>query len=372
MRRSQIILLAVFLVISGGIYFQLSSNKKEHKKSTKEEVKETFLPVKKVSNKPHTISLTSYGQVMPNTELLVSFELQGKLKKGDINMKPGTNFRTGQILYTLDNEEAFYALAARKSSLSNLIISALPDIEMDFPSEKNKWLNFLDDLRPGKILPELPRLSSAKERMFLTSRNILPEYLNLKSQEVRMNKYIYVAPFNGTVIETYAEPASIVNPGVQIAKIAKTNELEVKVPISMEDLALYKEKSSAAFINPNGRSIATGKIIRVSNVINQQTQSADVYYSIKPNNNELIYNGMYVNVRIDQEATKNTFVIPRTALKNGRVNILKNNSIHPQDVIVVGSKPDSVYVSGLNNGQMVILEQVAKIDKETKYSGVNR
>lgn len=372
MKRSQIVLMLVFLVITGVIYMALSNNKKEYSKTIKEEQSVVFVPVRKVKNQLKKMTLISYGQITPNSEIIVSFEVQGKLEKGSATMKPGTSFRKGQILYKVNNEEAFYTLSARKSSLSNLVLNALPDIELDYPSEKSKWIQFMDDLTPNKMMPELPAFKNNKERMFLTSRNIITEYYNLKSLESRMEKYFYVAPFSGTVIATYAEPGSIANPGGQIAKIAKTGEFEVKVPISMADLDMYKNKSTAEFQDADGKTIADGKIIRVSDVINQQTQSADVYYSIKPRTSEKIYNGMFVNVSINKEATKETMTLPRASVKNNKVRILEKNSLKEIEVMISGSKPDSVFVTGLTDGQLILLEQVEEVDSKVKYDGITR
>ncbi len=371
MKRSQIILLAVFLVISGLIYMTLSANKKEYNKELKTEDTEVYVPVREVENKVQSLTLISYGQILPNSEIILSPEVQGKLLRGDLTMKPGTNFRAGQTLYKIDNEEAFYSLSSRKASLANLVLNALPDIELDFPSEKNKWMKFLEDLKPSKQLPELPPMST-KENMFMTGRNVISEYYNIMSQEARLGKYFIVAPFNGTVIATYAEPGAIANPGGQLAKVAKTGDFEVKVPIGMKDLQLFRDKSSADFTDASGKLVAHGKIIRVSDVINQQTQSADVYYSIQPVKGEQIYNGMYVNVAINQKEDRETMTIPSAALKNGKVQVLKDGKIVNQQVLVVSKIPDSVYVTGLNNGQRILLERVDDVNQKVTYKGIDR
>ena len=372
MKRSQIILFAVFVVITGLIYITLASNKKEYSKKIKTEDKVKFVPVAEVSNKTRNMEVISYGQISPNTELVVSFEIQGRLQQGKKRLKAGVKFSKGEILYRIDNEEAVYSLSARKMSLSSLVLNALPDIELDFPSEKTKWVDFMNNVDPRKRLPDFPILKSKKEKMFVTSRNILSEYYNLKSTEARMEKYIYAAPFSGTVVEVYAEPGSIANPGGQIAKIAKTGDFEVKVPIDVSDLALYKEMKDAQFTDASGELIGTGRIIRVSDVINQQTQSADVYYSIKPSTEKTIYHGMFVNARIDREASKETMALPRTAVKNNSVKILKDKKLISKDILVVGQKPDTVFVTGLKNGQQVLLEQVGSVENGVIYEGVNR
>lgn len=372
MKRSQVVLLSVFIIITGVIYVVLANNKKDPKKELKAENNTVFVPIVKAKNKIRTLTLTSYGQILPNSEVIVSFEVQGELMPGQIKMKPGVNFKENQILYRVDYEETYWTLTARKTSLSNLIINALPDIELDFPSEKQKWIDFLDGISPNELLPELPKISSKKEKMFLTSRTILTEYYNLKSLEARTLKYSYAAPFNGTVVAIYAEPGAIANPGGQIAKIAKSGDYEVKVPISMEDLKLYKENSNAEFYDSKGNKIATGKIIRISDVINQQTQSADVYYSVNALPEKNIYHGMYLNVSINKESVKETVTLPRVAVKDGKVKVLNNNKLKSVDVMIVSSKPDSVFVTGLTDGQSVVLEQVEINDPKIKYNGIVR
>ena len=372
MKKSQIVLLVIFLVISGLIFFVLTANKKSISKEIKEEAKIVYLPVKKVTNFEHTLSLSSRGQVNPYASITLSPEVQGMLLKGNIEMKEGISFRKGDVLYRIDNQESFYSFAARRSSLVNIILNILPDIELDFPEEKEKWMSFMNEMNKAIRLPELPKIKSDKERMFITSRSIITEYYSLKSLESRLDKYLIIAPFNGTVTDVFMEPGTIANPGGQIARIAKTGEFEVKVPISIDDIDFFKDKSVARFSNSANESVGTGKIKRVSNVVNQQTQSIDVYYTLKVKENSLVYNGMHLNILIDKEVTKNTSLLPRTALMNNQVILLNANKIIFKQVKVVGTKPDSVFVTGLNDGDMVILEQFDSNQEGVSFEGVER
>lgn len=353
------------------MYFALSSNKKEFKKSMKEEKGEQFVPTRKVKNETRVMQLTSYGQISPVTEINVSFEVQGKLEKGFMLLKPGVKFSKGQLLYQVDNAEAFYTLSSRKSQFSNLILNALPDIEMDYPSEKKKWQDYLNKLKPNEKLPVLPEVNSQREKMFLTSRNIIAEYFNLKSAEARMEKYFYVAPFSGTVIEVYAEPGSIANPGSPIAKIAKTGDYEIKVPINLEDLEKFKAKHSASFTDAEGNKIGKGAILRISDVVNQRTQSADVFYSIQPEKNAMIYNGLFLNVILEEFSEVKTMPVPRLAVKEGKVLVLTNSSLSERSVIIRNSKPDTLFVTGLRDGEEVLLERT-EIRKGITYKGIQR
>ena len=372
MKKSQIVLLVIFLIIFGGIFFVLSANKKTSSKTIKEEAKIVYLPIKMVSNFEHTLSLTSHGQVNPYASITVSSEVQGMLLKGKVEMKEGISFRKGDVLYRIDNQESFYTFAARRSALVNMILNVLPDIELDFPQEREKWTNFMNELNKAVRLPNLPKIKSDKERMFITSRSIISEYYSIKSLESRLDKYVIIAPFNGTVTDVFVEPGTIANPGGQIARIAKTGEFEVKVPIAIDDIDFFKDKSVARFSNSGNELVGTGKIKRISNVVNQQTQSIDVYYTIKPIEGALVYNGMHLNLHIDKEVTKNTCVLPRTAVSNNQVVVLEKDKIKFKSVSIVGTKPDSVYVTGLSNGEMAVLEQFDSKQQGVSFKGVER
>lgn len=372
MKRNQIILIAIFVLLTALVFIRVKSNKKEVVKESKEALTTLYIPTSIVKNEMHLLQMVSYGQISPTMEIDVSFEVQGKLEKGDFMLKPGMKFKANQLLYKVNQEEAFYTLNSRKSQLANLVIGAMADIELDFNSEKNKWLNFMEDLKPEMRLPALPVIKSSKERMFITSKGILTEYYSIKSQESRMEKYFYLAPFSGTVLDVYAEPGSIANPGSKIARIAKTGDFEVKVPISMTSIKSFQKQGGARFTDPNGIEIGTGKIIRISDVINQKTQSIDVYYSIRSSSAENVYNGQYVNVEINQQASQESFAIPRNAAKGNKVNVLADNKLVQREIIVVGAKPDSLYISGLNDGDEVVLEQIEPSASIKEYKGIKR
>ncbi len=372
MKRNQIIILGSLLVIFALIFFAIAAKKKPVEKATKEEATTVYVPIRKVKNEEKELQIISYGQVTPISEIDVAVEVQGKLEKGQILMKPGVNFSKGQILYRVNNDEAFYSLSARKTQLSNLVVSALPDIELDFPAELNKWLKFNESIQVSKMLPSLPSINSTKEKMFMTSRGVLAEYYNIRSQEARMEKYIYVAPFSGTVIETYAEPGAIANPGTRLARIAKTNDFEIKVPISIENIANYQKTGIVVFHNSDGLMIGTGTINRISDVINQQTQSIDVYYNIRPVSGHKIYNGLFLNAAINQKSISESITVPRLAVTDNKVSILENGKVLSKSITIVGTKPDSVYISGLKDGQNVILDKIEVYKKGKTFKGITR
>ena len=372
MKKSQIILFSVTLVLTGIIYAIVLNNKKTEIKEVKGEETVKYIPVQVVKNENRSLKTKSYGQVTPYTELDVAFEVQGKLEKGAIKLKPGSKFRFNDLLYKVDSEEMFFTLSARKAQLSNLLINLLADIELDFPEEFEKWNSFIEKIDPVSFLPEFPQCNSDKEKMFFTAKGVFSEYLNIKSLETRMSKYLFLAPFNGYVVDTYAEPGSIINPGVRIARIANMESMEVKLPIAIDLYEKFKEKGSVQFRNAENVPIGSGKIIRTSNAINQSTQSIDVYYSIEPLKGVAILSNQYVTAEIDNLISESMCVVPSSAVKENAIYLLRNEKLIQQKISVIGSKQDSLFIHGLNDNDTLLLEYNVPNNKIKKYIGIER
>lgn len=372
MKKNQLILLSVFFLVSGLTYWRVFSNQKEPVKENKEANTEMFVPTRIVNNSIHKIMLSSFGQISPNQEIDVAFEVQGKLIQGFTRMKPGVSFNAGQVMFEIDKEEALANLKARKSQLANLVISILPDIELDYIESLDKWKMFLNQLVENKNLPELPIIEGEKQKMLVTSRNIYSEYFSILSMEKRMLKYSYKAPFNGTVLEVFSEPGSIVNPGVRICKIAKTGEMEIKVPIALKSFDLFKNAKKAILKNNANEIVGEGRILRISDVVNSKTQSIDVFYSVIPNKGQIVYNDQFLSVEINKEIEEVSFVVPRNAVKENAVSILRDGQIVKRNVNVLAQKSDSLIITGLSNGDEVIMEGIIPNMDVTKYTGIRK
>lgn len=140
----------------------------------------------------------------------------------------------------------------------------------------------------------------------------------------------------------------------------------------MDQLEKYKNQQSATFKNSDGVAVGTGKIIRISDVVNQQTQSADVFYSIQPKAGAQVYNGQFLTITIPVEETKDLMAIPRAAMKKDQVMILVGDKLVAKSVRQEGTKGDSLFVSGLTNGDKLVLEEIEKVDPTKKYIGIKR
>ena len=81
---------------------------------------------------------------------------------------------------------------------------------------------------------------------------------------------------------------------------------------------------------------------------------------------------MFLNASIKQRANLASMAIPTVALKDGKVLILKDEKLIERSVENVSSKPDTVFVTGLKDGEILVLEPVQKDSQVKKYKGIKR
>lgn len=369
MKVRQFIILFVFLGVLALIYFPIVGEKEVEEDNNRKK-EQNYLPVLEAKNKTQTQQLDSYGQIVGVAQFDVTMKVQGEIDRDNRLLKTGMTFNKNELLVKVDRTEALYNLLSRRSQFINLIAGVLPDISIDLPEEENKWKRYLSLITPAAPLPPLPEINSEREKLLINGRNITAEYYGIKSAESQIEEYFYVAPFNGVIVESFVEPGSMISPGTRLFTIAKNDDFEVKAPININQVEAYKTTDSVQFSSSSGDAVGHGGLLRTSPKINTQTQSVDAYFSLEKAKNPVI--GSFVNVSITSQVRDSSVVLPEIAAQNGYVQLLKDSLISRKKVSILGTKPDSVFVEGIEDGEQVVLQPVDNYNDSTKYVGIKR
>lgn len=360
MKKRQAIILAVTSILLLIIVWRLATGKGEGEKA-KENTNENkkFVKVHTIHNDTIEIRINGYGRVASSRNIALTAEVQGVLLSSGFELKSGETFFQGQILYKINDKEAQLALKARKSAYLNIVASTLADIKVDFSDNFSKWSTFLDNIDLDANLPELPEIKSSKEKTFLASRNVLGEYFNIKGDEERLKKYNVFAPFNGSVVDVTSEIGGVVNPGTPIATIIKTVGLEVAIPVNTSDISLIKIGNNAELFSQDKTISFSGKVSRIAQNINSNTQSIDVFINIESNDKAKLFNGMYLEASIYAGNVYDADEIPRRALLNdGRVFIVQDSILLKKELSIIKKNKNTVIVKNLLDNDLVVIEPV--------------
>lgn len=324
---------------------------------------EKFANVQLVVNEPFPIKVSSSGRVTPGTIINISTEVQGVLNSS-ISLKKGTSFSKGDQLFKIRDTDAKLMLAARKSNYLSLWTSVLPDLATDHSEQYEKWYAFFNSIAVDQPMADFPSFSSAREKNFIISRNLLAEYLNIKSDEYKLTKYQQLAPFNGSIIEAYSDQGAIVNPGSPVIQVMRNDELEIELPVPVKYMQKIKLGSKVTLIE-NGINFE-GRVLRKGDFINSKTQSVPVY--VKPNNNHSLYYGMYVQAYLEFENTNEVSRIPRKAVfgKNKIYKLSKDSTIKAISINVRSSDDKYYYVDNLKDSIIFVSQPLINAKDNTK------
>ena len=301
------------------------------------------------------IKVNGSGRVMPGTIINISSEVQGVLDKG-IVLKKGSSFKKGQLLFSLKDTDAKLMLAARKSAYLSAITKILPDIATDYSDQYDKWNTFFNSINVDQPLNSFPSFSSVREKNFIISRNILAEYLNIKSDEFKLSKFVQIAPFNGSIVDAFSDQGAIVNPGSPVIQVMRNDDLEIEISVPIKYMDKIKIGSNVDL--SENEIFFNGNVVRMGEFINPKTQSVPVY--VKPKTGHSLYYGMYVEAEIEFNDAESLSKIPRRAVfnKNEIFKVQSDSTLISMKIDIKSNDDNYYYVKGIKDSTLIVSQPI--------------
>jgi membrane fusion protein, multidrug efflux system len=359
-KRKIIIVVTTLVIILSGVGLKnFFASKKEEPKKMPPQISERTVKVKPVKYTQSQAGITAFGRVNSAQSVSLIAEVGGKLMQGNVVLKEASRFSKGDVIYKIDDKEARYNIQSQKSDFLNNVASTLADIKIDFPEELSKWENFLQQIEISKPLPELPEQKSRKEKTFISNRKLLNQYYAIKSAEERLAKYTFIAPYNGSIAQLTIEEGSIVNPGANIGRIIRTDEMEAEIPVKSGSIKWIEKGMSVKLFSEKKEMKWDGKVVRISDYVDPNTQSINIYVSLTPNNENKLFEGIYLQAEIEGKALVNTMEIPRKALvNNNQLYVVENGKLKLKSILIHKVNSNALIFSGLEEGELVVVESV--------------
>jgi multidrug efflux pump subunit AcrA (membrane-fusion protein) len=363
--------------LMGGMISQMGkpqeeSSNKEEKELVSKEVK--YYNAQKVTNDTIELIISTKGRVIDGQQINLVSEVQGRILRGDVDLKKGSSFKKNQLIAKIDHTEAELLLKARKSSFINLVANILPDIKVDYQENYIFWNKFFELISVGNALPDLPPFKGSDQefirfRNFLVAKNLMAEYYSIRSEEERFRKYYIYAPFDGSITESFADVGMVANPGATIVRIAKKDMKEIEVAVSSASINKVFLNADVNIETEKGEKLK-GRVTRKSDFINPLTQSVSVFIEItSPTAN--IFSGQYVTANIEGTELSNVFKTTRRALqKSNTVYLIKDSTLLEKEIIVEHLTENDVIISNLSNNDILVVEPILNGKKSQKAAAI--
>jgi multidrug efflux pump subunit AcrA (membrane-fusion protein) len=354
--RNLILSILGALLIAGAVYYGniLAISKKKKKPVAEKVIKTVYTNT--VENTTIPIIIPANGNLVAKRRVEVYAEVQGIFKTGRKLFKPGQKYRKGETLIRIDAAEYYANVQSSKSNLYNSIAAIMPDLRLDFPEIYDKWQNYLTSFDLDKTTPTLPKMTSEKEKYFITGRSIVTNYYNVKNLEQRLSKYTISAPFSGILTEALVTEGSLIRNGQKLGEFIDDSVYEMEVALSKKYASLLKVGEKVTLNNLDNTETFSGVVSRVNGSIDATTQTITAYIEVK---DEKLKEGMYLKANLNAKDETNAIEVDRNLISDrNQVYIVKDSILDVIDVTPVYFSDTKVVLKDIPNGTVILARSV--------------
>ncbi len=356
--------LYTILVLIGGfsIALLISINKQE---VTAQPYKQLIPSVRVMRVQPteeHLI-IISQGTVQPRNQSELIPEVTGRVTYMSAAMVNGGAFEENEILVRID--EADYLTLLRRSE------AAVMRSEAEYELSKNELKRVLSlhkrQLASQQQLDDARRAQQVDEALLIEAR------ASLEQADRDLSRTKLRAPFDGLVRNERVNVGQFITRGESIGTIYATDYVEVRLPISVDQLGfLGLPVSTRGQITPDQRPSVTliadfgdtrtlweGHLVRLEAEFDESSRM--VYGVVRlqlddDGDSPLLPVGLFVQAEIRGRRVDQVIRLPRSAMRdNNQVLVVgPDDRIHFRQVSLVRQEHDDVLISdGLEDGELV-------------------
>lgn len=388
------IILPFLIILTGSViaWYLYETAPKARKKSPVKPVEHVHvMPAHRTTEE---IILHAMGNVIPSREILLKPRVSGKIININQKFMIGGCFNIGDFILQIDPED--YELAVKRKE-SNVAMAA-NDLTLELGRQdvaKREWellsqnkfnqgklnqnnfnQNSIGDEFDRELALRQPQLEKARATLLAAMAELQQSMLDLERTSVK-------APFNGIVLEKFVDTGSQVSTQDSLAVVAGTNAFWINVNIPVDRLKWLLIPKSDGDIgshakiiygnNPGRHFERKGMVIKLLGDLETEGRMARILVSVDdPLNLQLdpekaeaavspLLLGDYVRVEICGLSIKGIFSIPRTALHNNRVWIVKKDGrLDIRDIEIIWKNARTVFIGdGLNENERIVISDIA-------------
>jgi multidrug efflux pump subunit AcrA (membrane-fusion protein) len=355
MRKIILSLLGVILIIGSVFIGKAISDSKTKTRPVAAKVITTVF-TDTVQNSTVQIVIPANGILVAKHRVELYAEVQGIFKTGGKLFKPGQEYRQGENLIRIDASEYYASVQSSKSNLYNSIAAIMPDLRLDFPEVFKKWQRYLNSFDLDKTTPKLPEMSSDKENYFITGREIISNYYDVKNLEQRLAKYNIRAPFTGILTEALATEGALIRNGQKLGEYIDPSVYEMEVALSKTYASLLRVGERVVLNNLDNTETYSGTVSRVNGSIDATTQTITAYIEVK---NKTLKEGMYLEANLNAKEEPDAIEVNRSlVLDNNQIFIVRDSVLELIEAKPVYFSNSKVVLKNIPNGTVIVSKPI--------------
>jgi multidrug efflux system membrane fusion protein len=310
------------------------------------------------------VYLTGLGTVQASFTVGIHSQVDGKLQ--EVLFTEGQHVKKGDVLAKIDPrlfQAALDQAKAKKAQDQAQLTSAEKDLA------RSKTL-VLSNITSQQIVDQ----QQAKVDQFKAS--MAADEAAIQTAETQLDYTTITAPSDGRVGVRLVDPGNIVHANDQgsLATLVLTRPSAVLFTLPARSLDDIRDAMArgpvevVAYDQDNRRTLATGKLLLVDNIIDQTTATIRLK-AIFPNDDEKLWPGEFVNAHVLLDTRSAAVVVPSGAVQRGPNGLFvwtvtANNLAEPRPIEVGPTYQDlTVVASGLAGGERIVTDGQYKLQR---------
>ena len=336
-----------------------------NKRVAKEDEKQRIVPaveIVEVTAADHAVKIFTQGVVESARETMLAAEVGGRVMEISPAFKRGGTVKKGERLVQIDPADfrATLAAAAAKQADAELALELERARAQQAKLDWEKLGNGNEPLNP--LVLRKPYLAVAEASAASAAEAAAKARRDVERTEI-------LAPFDAGVRSANAEVGAVVAPGTMVAELYASNDLEVRLPLSLEDFG-FLDRDAKGIVTLKGtigveEYLWKAEPVRIDPEIERTTLSAHIAVKVLPTQGSafpLPPVGLFVKAEIVGKTLGGVSEIPRRALLEGnRVIVVgEGNQIAFRDLVIPRLTRKTALVSGgLEAGDRIVLTRLS-------------
>lgn len=266
----------------------------------------------------HQTRIFTQGVVESRRETQLASEVTGKVTSISSSLKQGGRVAKGEVVATIEDANYQAALAQTSSALAEAEL-ALSQEQARVKQATLDWQRLGRGAKSNPLVLREPQLRAAEARVASAMAEVRQAQRNVDRTQI-------MAPFDAAVRTASVEVGTVVQPGQAIAELYSNQDLQVRLPIPLDELSFLERDSNGAAM---GTITLQGKLggdvekwsatsIELDPQIDRRTLTAHWIVRVLPREDTaypLPPVGLFVEVEILGKQLENVIVIPRRAVR---------------------------------------------------------
>ena len=355
---SFVLILGIFAFMTLGVVLLVLN-----RRVAKEDEKQRMVPaveVVAVSPSEHTVKILTQGVVESARETRLAAEIGGRVMEISPSLRRGGLVREGERLVQIDPSDYRAALAAAEVRRAEADL-ALEQERARVEQARLDWEKLGSGSPTNSLVLREPYLAAAQAAALAAAGEVAKARRDVERTEIP-------APFDAGVRSAAVEVGSVVAPGTMVAELYASGDLEVRLPLGLEDFGFLK-RDAEGMVRLKGKigaeeHVWKAETVRVDPEIGRETLSAHIVAKVLVTEGgefPLPPVGLFVRAEISGKTLAGVSEIPRRALLEGNRVIVadEGNRIAFRELDVVRFTRDTALARGLEAGERIVLTRLS-------------